>query len=194
MNEINDIRRQVCAKYGITLDQMLGEKRSRYLVRARMEAILRLRYERRLGVVSIARIMNRDHTSVLHALRTAKQYGVDHEQWFLHQKVKDVLAVLKDADLPSLISDLEEVDQVLTGQIGETIRSVDLAATMSEEAMRSFLEDVIEIDADQPDALDQLRDVQLRVRSLMEADKKKIRDNEQANNDTHSSGADDEHD
>lgn len=59
----------VCKKHRIKLVELLGERRSRYLLPARYEAMWRMSRELGMSTVAIGRRLNRDHSSVINALR-----------------------------------------------------------------------------------------------------------------------------
>ena len=65
---IVDIQREMCAVFGITLEDMLGPCRRRKLVIARHEAMRRARTRLNASPTRIARAFRRDHTTVLYAL------------------------------------------------------------------------------------------------------------------------------
>jgi chromosomal replication initiation ATPase DnaA len=57
----------VAADYGYTLDDILGPRRTKHLVSVRLECIKTFR-DRGLSTPQIGRILNRDHTTICHAL------------------------------------------------------------------------------------------------------------------------------
>lgn len=59
---------EVAAKHGVAVEAVLGPSRAKEVVRARYEAIRRLRRERKLTSAQIGRIIGRDPTTVLYAL------------------------------------------------------------------------------------------------------------------------------
>ncbi len=77
------IQLAACKLYGIPLDDLLGDRRTRFLVRARQRAIAtahaavgkkdRVRFDTRPGMslVELGQRFNRDHTTVIHALSVA---------------------------------------------------------------------------------------------------------------------------
>ena len=55
--------------HGLTVDDLVGKVRTRHISAARFEAMARIRAERKLSLPAIGRLFNRDHTTVLHALK-----------------------------------------------------------------------------------------------------------------------------
>ena len=71
------IIRDCCEKYEITMKEMLGPRRFITFVRARQEAAYRMLHETRLSLTQIGKKLgDRDHTTVLHAVR-AHQARID---------------------------------------------------------------------------------------------------------------------
>lgn len=64
-----DLIRQVAAGHGFTVAQVLGTSRAADLVRARWACMAAVWLEFGDGVTALGRLFNRDHTSVMHALR-----------------------------------------------------------------------------------------------------------------------------
>lgn len=64
---------QVCNKHGITYTEIISPRREVRLVRARHEAMWRLKQETAMSFPSIGRRFNRDHTTVLHAVRVYEE-------------------------------------------------------------------------------------------------------------------------
>jgi chromosomal replication initiation ATPase DnaA len=75
---IRQIQIEECHKAGITLEEMLGQRRMRKVARPRMIAMARC-YEELQGV-SLPKIGlafgGRDHTTVLHAVRVVNELGL----------------------------------------------------------------------------------------------------------------------
>lgn len=65
------ILREVCRKHGIKAAQLIGPGRAHRYTAARREATVRLRSELGFSTLRIARIMHRDHTTVLYHLLKA---------------------------------------------------------------------------------------------------------------------------
>ena len=57
------------AKHSITVEQLLGPRRQQTYVAARRECAERLRNELEMSYPKIGKVMNRDHTSILHLLK-----------------------------------------------------------------------------------------------------------------------------
>jgi len=64
----NEVLQTVAKCRRLTVDDLRGPSRRAYIVRARWEAMRMLR-DRGLSLSAIGIILNRDHTTVLHALR-----------------------------------------------------------------------------------------------------------------------------
>lgn len=58
---------EIAKGHGYTLDEILGPRRTKHLVSVRLWCILMLRHKG-LSTPQIGRIMNRDHTTICHAL------------------------------------------------------------------------------------------------------------------------------
>jgi hypothetical protein len=65
------IIREVAAKHGVEIREMLSQRRGRPVVAARHEAVYRMRYETTMSLPQIGRRMGgRDHSTVLHGIRS----------------------------------------------------------------------------------------------------------------------------
>lgn len=65
-----DIASRVAAMHGFTLAELAGDRRDRKLIEARFDAIKAVADARPdMSLIRIGKIFNRDHTSILHALR-----------------------------------------------------------------------------------------------------------------------------
>ena len=71
--------RRIERAHGVTLEQMQGPQRYRPIVRARWALIAALR-ERGWSLLRIGRFMNRDHTTVLYALRREAERRISSEE------------------------------------------------------------------------------------------------------------------
>ena len=67
------IIKEVSLSHGVSVAEMLSDIRSVGVVKARFEAIYRIREERKLSWAQIGRQFNRDHTSILHGYRQHKK-------------------------------------------------------------------------------------------------------------------------
>jgi chromosomal replication initiation ATPase DnaA len=67
-----EILAQVCAKHSVTPDAVRSEARATALVKARQEAMLRMREEGH-SAPSIGRFLQRDHTTVLYGAQRARE-------------------------------------------------------------------------------------------------------------------------
>lgn len=74
--QIRGILNEVCKKYGVTRPELSGASKMSWYVRARDEAIWRLRNEMRLSAPHIAAIMKRNHSTIIHALEKLRK---EHE-------------------------------------------------------------------------------------------------------------------
>lgn len=63
------IMREVCAKYGVTLKDVLSRRRTGKIALPRQEIMWRLRHETPASLPQIGRMLHRDHTSVLYGIR-----------------------------------------------------------------------------------------------------------------------------
>lgn len=61
---------QIAEKHDVTIDQILSHRRDRKYVTPRIEIAKALR-KQGLSLPAIGKIMNRDHTSIIHYLRKA---------------------------------------------------------------------------------------------------------------------------
>lgn len=68
-SEWRTILRETADKYDVTVEQMVGQSRKRQLIPARYEAAFRMSTEADMALPAIGRRLNRDHTTILHAIR-----------------------------------------------------------------------------------------------------------------------------
>ena len=68
MNKVEKIQREACAKYGVTLEDMLGKRRDQRVVAARRWAIKRAYAETGLSTTRLGWAFRRDHCTVLYHL------------------------------------------------------------------------------------------------------------------------------
>lgn len=66
---VQEILAEVAKKYGVTVLELVGDRRDRMIVRARQEAMWRCSKETGKSGAAIARLMRRDHTSVIAGVR-----------------------------------------------------------------------------------------------------------------------------
>jgi chromosomal replication initiator protein len=59
---------QVAREYLVTVEVIRGPWKNRRVVRARQEAMYRLRHETRLSTPQIGNLLNRDHSTVLYGI------------------------------------------------------------------------------------------------------------------------------
>lgn len=62
----------VCAETGVSMEEIFGSDRTRYVAHARQECFLRIRDATELSLPYIGRLFKRDHTTVLHGIRAAE--------------------------------------------------------------------------------------------------------------------------
>jgi chromosomal replication initiator protein len=67
---VRAIQEAICAVCGVSRDDLLSPKRSSRVSQARQLAMYVTREETSISLAQIAREFNRDHTTVLHAIRT----------------------------------------------------------------------------------------------------------------------------
>ena len=67
-SKANRIQREIATRHGMTVDAMKGHSREARFAKARWEVMVALRDEG-FSMPRIGRILNRDHTTVLHGLR-----------------------------------------------------------------------------------------------------------------------------
>lgn len=70
----------VAEKYGATFGEIIGTTRAKYVVNAR-RAIVMILHESGMSANAIGRLMHRDHTTILHAIKCAKQEREELEQY-----------------------------------------------------------------------------------------------------------------
>lgn len=66
--------------FGYTMDDLRGPSRKRDIIRARWTVIAML-YHAGAGLAEIGRIINRNHTTVLNALRRCGVWQPQNKQW-----------------------------------------------------------------------------------------------------------------
>lgn len=70
ITSVKDIMAQVASEHGVTLNDILGQRRTRKIMLARREAVYRVWTEKSpIGLAEVGRHFGLDHTTVLHALR-----------------------------------------------------------------------------------------------------------------------------
>lgn len=77
------IAEEVCARHGVTMTEMISHRRAMRVVPARFEAIWRCHKETPMSLPQIGKHFDRDHTSVLYAIRR-------------HQEIVDAAKVLNE--------------------------------------------------------------------------------------------------
>lgn len=89
----------VASAFGLTPAQLRGPRRDPYIVRARFEAYHRLREELELSLPEIGRAMHRDHSTIVHGIRThlARRPLVSPTRHFVLTGAKTVVQALDRA-------------------------------------------------------------------------------------------------
>jgi chromosomal replication initiation ATPase DnaA len=64
-----EIIAQICDSSGFTFDELAGPSRRAKICKVRQELMCRLKLEAKMSSPQIGALLNRDHTTVLHALR-----------------------------------------------------------------------------------------------------------------------------
>lgn len=80
---VKQIIAECCQKHGVTMSEMLGLQRFKRIVVARHEAAYRLSKETRLSMPQIGRRLgDRDHTTIIHAIRAheARMAGKEYRR------------------------------------------------------------------------------------------------------------------
>lgn len=88
----------VCRAFDVGRTEMLSEKRTRRLSMSRQAAMAIMAEFTDLSLAHIARIINRDHTTVLHGLKTVRTRIVDDP--FYAARVHDAIRLLPTSDDP----------------------------------------------------------------------------------------------
>jgi chromosomal replication initiation ATPase DnaA len=73
--EYDNYARFICDMYGITMERFKSKDRHFQLVMARVHFCRYMRFEHNATVTSMAKYLNRDHTSILHYV---KKYKLSH--------------------------------------------------------------------------------------------------------------------
>lgn len=68
---------EVCAQYGVSRGELTGHCRCRPLVAARHEAMRRIYEETGLTLARVGALFDRDHTTVIHAIRKTEGSAVN---------------------------------------------------------------------------------------------------------------------
>lgn len=72
---LNDIA-EIAEAHRLTLEDILGKSRHKYLVSVRRKCVVMLR-EKGYSTTEIGRIMQRDHSTIVHALQRHKQESLN---------------------------------------------------------------------------------------------------------------------
>ena len=68
IERVDKIKREVCKKYNVTLQQIESISRKQEIVRARQIAMRRCRFETEASLSEIGRSFNRSHATVIYAV------------------------------------------------------------------------------------------------------------------------------
>lgn len=74
--------REVAEAHGLSIEDLVGPSRKHAHIRARWEAMRRIKEEFDLSLPRIGRFFNKDHTTVLNALRG----GASKRDWYVKKK------------------------------------------------------------------------------------------------------------
>jgi len=87
------IAAEVAAKHGLTVEELRGPARGFKVAHPRQEAMARMRAETSQSLTAIGRYFGRDHTTVMHGVRTHNAAEADLKAWreFGLPKTKDGL-------------------------------------------------------------------------------------------------------
>ncbi len=66
---------EVCAKHGVSWRELVSQRRAKPLVRARHEAYWRCIAETRASYPQVARLFDRDHTTIMHGVNAHRRRG-----------------------------------------------------------------------------------------------------------------------
>ena len=94
----------ICEVHGIDKESLLGESRKGTYVTARAAAIYILRTHTKLTAVSIGKMFNRDHASVLHHFNSvSSKVGLGFGKEYKINQIKSELILSDDLDANSII-------------------------------------------------------------------------------------------
>ena len=104
MKERLDIKQQIQAAqsiiskvakfYGLTTNEILGRCRERRLIKARFLSIYFIKQKTEFTLVTIGKIFNRDHASIIHALKTIKTVRELHYETDLLEDLKKLSNII----------------------------------------------------------------------------------------------------
>ena len=63
---------EYCERYGITFDDLRSPSRKQPLARIRQDCMAEIYHNTQLSTTSIGRILNRDHSTVIHGIRASE--------------------------------------------------------------------------------------------------------------------------
>jgi chromosomal replication initiation ATPase DnaA len=85
---------QICDFYGVTTAQIKGKCRLRGYVKARFLAMFLLRTRTGLTLKEIGRIFHRDHTSIIHAIKTINEVMSLKFENDYKEEIKKILEII----------------------------------------------------------------------------------------------------
>jgi len=69
---MKEICQEISDLYGVSVDELLGPKRTKSISNARQHAMYLMAEQRHLSLPRIGSFFNRDHTTILHGVRAHK--------------------------------------------------------------------------------------------------------------------------
>ncbi len=72
------IARDVCENRGVLWTEMLSQRVAKHIVNARHEYFARAYKTTKASLVTIGRVIDKDHTTVMHALKLLKSTQINH--------------------------------------------------------------------------------------------------------------------
>ena len=85
---------KVAKFYGLTSDEILGRCRERRLIKARFISIYFIKQKTEFTLVTIGKIFNRDHASIIHALKTIQTVKELHYETDLLEDLKKLSNII----------------------------------------------------------------------------------------------------
>jgi chromosomal replication initiator protein len=97
-NYVDNIIKEICKFYYLSVDEVIGKSRKREIVKARFIAIYIIRMETDFKLSAIGRIFNRDHSTILHSIRI----------------ITNTLKLKYDTDISDELSEIKKIINNLT--------------------------------------------------------------------------------
>ena len=85
---------KVAKFYGLTSDEILGRCRERRLIKARFISIYFIKQKTEFTLVTIGKIFNRDHASIIHALKIIQTVKELHYETDLLEDLKKLSNII----------------------------------------------------------------------------------------------------